>query len=151
MENEKKIFWTRFTLWVLFALIVPVAFLVWRFDLFRQVSKVSIGGWGLLAIIIVVVFFKTLLKYIKKGMPYSLTRQVLDGLVKVIIPLSALYAVLFAMQNSINYFLQALSVLIVSEAIAIPINPMPKWVNDNKKEDVESVLDLIIASREEKK
>ena len=78
-EHPKTVFWARFILWTILSCVLPFAFIVWRFDLFHTISKVQIGGWGLIAIIIVAVFVFTVIRYVKLALSakYSLIGQVL--------------------------------------------------------------------------
>ena len=55
-KEETTAFWVKFAFWCAFALVIPVGFIVWRFDLFRTISPVQFGGWGVLATIIIAVF-----------------------------------------------------------------------------------------------
>jgi len=64
-EHQRLVFWTRFALWTIFACVLPFIFIVWRFELFHTISKIRIGGWGLIAIVIVIAFFLSVVKYIK--------------------------------------------------------------------------------------
>lgn len=134
MNNEKKIFWIRFSLYVLFGWVIPVGFLIWRFNLFNKIDAISIGGWGIVCILFTAGFFIRLMKQVKKGLPYSLGSQVLEGYMKVVIPLLAATLCIYAVQNLIEQLIQFLIVLVISEAIAIPLNPFPKWIHDNHLE-----------------
>lgn len=136
--NSRKLFWIRFFIYILFGLIFPVVFLIWRFDLFKKISSVSIGGWGVVVIIIVFVFFVKMLKYIKKGLPYSFFTQCINGIVKVIVPLLATLLIIYLMRNCMDQLMQFLVVFIVCEFFAIPANPFPKWIHDNHLEEEEN-------------
>lgn len=131
-ENDsKKIFWIRFTIYILFGGVIPIAFLIWRFNLFTRIDKISIGGWGILAILFAAFFVIKLMKQAKKGMPFSIVKQTINGYSKVIIPLLAVVLVLYFTKDFIDQITQFLIVLIISEMIAIPANPFPKWERDN--------------------
>ena len=45
MKQSKKTFWIRLAFYVVFGGLAPGAFLIWRFDLFSEISSLSIGGW----------------------------------------------------------------------------------------------------------
>lgn len=136
--NDKKLFWARFGIYVLFGLIAPVLFLIWRFELFQKISSVSVGGWGVVAIVIIFVFFVKMLKYIKKGLPYSFFTQCINGIVKVIVPLFVALLIIYCMRNCMEQLIQFLVVLIVCEFVAVPANPFPKWIHDNHLEQEEN-------------
>lgn len=136
--NNKKIFWIRFFIYVLFGLIIPVTFLIIRFKLFQKISSISIGGWGIVVILIVFGFVVKMLKSIKKGLPFSLATQIISGYLKIVLPLLIAALVVNALKNCVNELIQFLVVLIICEAIAVPANPFPKWIHDNKLEEQEN-------------
>lgn len=150
--SERSKFWLRFALWATFACILPVGFIVWRYDLFTEVSSIQFGAWGVIAVIIVAAFAYTVFKYVKQGMAkWSMTKQVIMGIAKVMVPLLLLYFALDAIRDSIDLFMQALAIAIVSEAVAIPLNPMPKWAYEQSKGATEDALELVLGKREERK
>ena len=134
---EKKIFLARLILFTIFACVLPFSFIAWRYHIFTTLNSISLSGWGIIAIVIALVFIVYVARMLKRGMPYSMLTQRIGGLLKVTLPLVLLYVVVNAIKNQSEIFLQALLVVIISETIAIPINPFPKWLNDNqiKKED----------------
>ena len=69
---SRKEFWFRLGIYITFGAIIPFVFLVWRFKLFGKVSSISIGGWGVVAIVFVAIFFIKLFKAVKKGLPFTL-------------------------------------------------------------------------------
>lgn len=152
--TPKQIFWIRFVFWAVFACILPAAFIVYRFDLFSG-NKASIGGWGIFAILIVAVFIISLLNYIRKGLPYSMTSQCIKGFCKVILPLLAVLLIVWCIRNNLDAFIQSIGCVIVCETIAVPINPMPKWIHDNMSEEeqkkFENITDIVFDKWFEKK
>jgi len=151
-DTEKKAklkeFWIKFALWTLFACLLPIIFIVWRYDLFTKATSIQFGGWGLLAIVILCVFVFAILRYVGKAFSrWSMTKQVILGIAKIIVPLVALYAALYSIRNSIDLFLQALAVVIACETIAIPINPFPKWVYEQTQGQTEDIIDYALAKR----
>ena len=138
MNDKKALFWTRFGIYVLFQIVVPITFLVWRFKLFQKISTVSIGGWGIVVIILVTAFFVSMIKYVKKGLPFSFLTQCLNGIMKTIIPLIAIAFILNWLKGSINELSQFVIVYILCQIIAIPANPFPKWIHDNNLQHEEN-------------
>lgn len=133
-KMSKKMFWFRFLLFMFFAFIIPFTFLVWRFKLFSKVSKLSIGGWGVIAIVFVAVFFTILIKYVRKGLPFCMLSQILEGICKVLIPIFTALLIVDVMKNSMEQMFQFLYILFFSEMIAIVVNPFPRWIHENKIE-----------------
>lgn len=164
MEEEKKPFWTdkkkfwvRLVTWIIFALVLPVLFIILRFDIFHKTPVIAFGFWGYFAIGIILVFIISMLKYVCRAMPFSMAAQCISGFAKIILPLGILWLVAFYLKENLSVFLQSLGVVIVLEAIAIPINPMPKWIHENLTEEqqkrVSSIIDLALEkyfSRKEK-
>lgn len=138
MNDKKALFWTRFGIYVLFQIVIPITFLVWRFKLFQKISTVSIGGWGIVVIILVTAFFVSMIKYVKKGLPFSFLTQCLNGIMKTIIPLIAVAFILNWLKGSINELSQFIIVYILCQIIAIPANPFPKWIHDNNLQHEEN-------------
>lgn len=144
MTTERKIFIARAIAWALFACVLPVLFIGWRYDLFRVVSNVQFGGWGLIAVVMIFAFLTVFARYLKSGFPeWSMTKQIVSGVAKILIPLGALLAICVSIRSSLDYFIQALSCTLMCEAIAIPLNPFPKWVWDKSQGRFESSLDYL--------
>lgn len=142
-DNEKKIFWAKAIIWSVFAWIIPVCFIGWRFDIFSKASSFSLSGWGLIAVVITFIFALTVVKYIKAGFKeWSFVKQIIMGVVKIIIPLGALLGICIAIKTNIEVFIQALGVVLFSEGIAIFVNPFPKWVWEKSEGRFESAMDF---------
>ena len=135
-EHPKTVFWSRFVLWTIFACGLPFAFIVWRFQLFHTISKIQIGGWGVIAIVILACFVITVIKYIKIALSnhYSFVGQCLTGFCKVIVPLLAFFAILYYLKSQIDLMLQVIGCVIICELVAIPMNPLPKWAYECQKD-----------------
>lgn len=148
--TDRQRFWLMFALWSAFSCVIPVAYIVWRYDLFTEVSRIQFGGWGLVAVVIVAAFAYAVLKYVKRGMAkWSMAKQVIAGIMKVIVPLLALFFAIKAIQDSIDAFLQALGAVIACEAVAIPLNPLPKWAYEQSRGATEDAIEVILGKRKE--
>lgn len=143
-SKDKKIFIARVILFTIFACVLPFIYISLRYELFTKVSKVQVGGWGCIAIIMVLIFVFYVAKMVKKGIPYSMVTQCITGFCKVIVPLLMLYVFVYNIKESADLFLNVLLITIVCEAIAVPINPFPKWLEDHKKSEQDTLADLII-------
>ena len=132
---NRKMFWTRLSIYLLFGLIVPLMFLLWKFDFFQTVSEgTKLSGWGTFAIIFIFIFFLRLMKSVRKGLPFSYWTQVLDGVTKVIIPLIICTVIINFMKNFMDEFSQFLICLIFCEIVAVFANPMKEWAHDKNIE-----------------
>lgn len=147
-KREKEIFIIRVALFTIFACILPFVFIAWRYDIFRVVNetdtRVSLSGWGFLAIIIVFFFIRYCMNVLKRTIPFSMTYQILNGIIKIIMPLILLLFIVNALENSIHLFKQALIVTIICEGVAIPINPFPKYMHDKGIEYYDGLTDMFI-------
>lgn len=128
-------FWARFVLWSLCACILPFVFIVWRFKLFHTISQIQIGGWGVIAIVIVAVFIFTIIRYVRLALSakYSLIAQCLNGFCKVVLPLLIVLLILWNIKSNIDLFIQVMGCVTICETVAIPINPLPKWAYEKQK------------------
>lgn len=143
MSKEKKVFLIRFFLFVIFGCVLPFVFIAWRYQIFKY-DKMSITGWGFIAIVIVFFFILYLLNMLKKGMPYSMFTQCISGFSKVILPLLLLFFIVNGIKDNIDAFIQALLVTILCECVAIPINPLPKYVHDHQIKEKEDSMDTFL-------
>ena len=146
-EHPKTVFSIRFVLWVTCAAALPFAFIAWRYGIFTNDSKISLTDWGFVAIIILVVFASTLIKYIYKGLKPGMAKQCIFGFASIILPLAVLYLLITSIEDSINLFKQALGCAILCEAIGIPLNPFPAWIakrqSENEREKAETMSDIL--------
>ena len=143
---SKKMFWIRLSLYILIGGIIPFTFLTIRFNLFSKVSKLSIGGWGLLAVLFVAIFFIKMLKAIRKGLPFSFGTQIIEGMFKITIPLTVATLIIFLMRNSVEELFYFFCLLVFCETIAMAANPIPQWAHENKIEEQESSAKRILSS-----
>lgn len=145
-KMSKKEFWSRFSSYVVFGAILPFTFLAWRFNLFSKVNKLSIGGWGVLGIIVVAAFFISMIKAIKKGLPYSYGVQVLGVIAKISIPILLAFSFAYLFQDIMTELTQFLGVLFICETIAGFVNPLPQWAHENKIKEEENNLKTMLKS-----
>lgn len=143
--KERKKFIARAAAWAMFSCVLPVVFIGWRYDLFgKKASSLSLTGWGMFAIIIITVFVYVVVKYIRAGFPdWSMAKQIISGIIKVLLPIGAILALCAGIRVNMDYFIQALSCVLICEAIAIPINPFPEWVWNKSQGKFESAVDYI--------
>lgn len=147
-NNEKRVFIARVILFTLFGCVLPFTFIAWRYQIFRG-TQIALTGWGFIAILIVFFFVMYCLKVLQNSIPFSMTYQILNGFIKVILPLILVLCVVNALQDSIQIFKQALMVTIICEAIAIIVNPFPKFMHDRGIERVENLMDIFFKKKKE--
>lgn len=145
-NHPKTVFMTRFVIWTAFAAGLPFAFIAWRYQIFTPTTQMRLTGWGFVAILILVAFVATLIRYVYKGLKPGLGKQCIAGFVKVVLPLCIVYLLVNSIESTIHLFKQALGCVILCETAAIPFNPFPAWLEKRRKEDkisdAESVADV---------
>ena len=138
LTKERKIFIGRLTAYVIFGALIPFFFLVWRFNLFQPTTKLSVGGWGIVAVLFITIFFAKLLKQVGRGMEFSVFLQTVEGYSRVVLPLIAAILCIYCARDYLKEIMQFLGVVAICEAIAIPCNPLPAWINSKNIEKEES-------------
>ena len=133
-SHPKTVFTIRLILWAAFSAILPFIFIAWRYGIFKSTSKISLSGWGIIGVIILVVFIITLVAYLYKGMKPGLAKQCIGGFVKIILPLVILLLFVVEIKNHIQVTYQALSCVIICELVGIPLNPFPDWLEKRRVE-----------------
>ena len=149
-SKDKKVFIARVILFCIFGCILPFVFIAWRFQIFSNGGGVSLTGWGVIGILIVFFFILYCLKILKNSIPFSMTYQILSGTIKVILPLILLLLLVNALEDSIRQFKQVLIIVIGCEAIAIVVNPFPKYMHDKGIEKAENLMDMFITKFKKK-
>ena len=134
-NHPKLVFWSRFVLWLICALGLPIAFIIWKFELFQVVSKLNISGWGILVILLVLIVVFIIVRYVRLilNAKYTFVGQCLNGFCKVILPLLAALLIFYNTRNNIDLLIQVLSAILLCETMAVPLNPFPKLVYDKQK------------------
>lgn len=150
-KKERNIFVIRVCLYVLFGLILPSAFIVWRYDLFKVVSKVNIGGWSLVLGLIILIFSIITLRYILHNKEYSYVKQIIKGVCYLILPLLFAIYVLYSVRETINQLIQVLGFITISETLAIIVNPLEEWAYKKSLGQQETFINYVFDKREQKK
>lgn len=99
-------------------------------------KPVVIGGWGIVAILFITIFFFKTLKAIRKGMIFSVWTRVIDAITKVFIPLLIAIVVVNFVGSIQKELFQFLVVVFLLEIPATAINPIPRWTYENKIEEM---------------
>ena len=135
-------FWIRFAVWIILALAVPIGYLAFAYGLFTtsKGGDTCLTGWGTLAIVFSCVMLLVIVNQTKKGLRWgSMARQCIDG-VMALLPLLCAIMLLDSVKGNIESFERFLIVTLVCEAVAVPVNPLRKWAEQNNVEHVEGFL-----------
>jgi len=132
--------------------VAPIAYLVIRFSLFQTTTRLQVGLTGIVVIAIMLGVISVLIKFYLDGMKckYSLFKQILQGIIKLILPLLLLLVSLVWLGDNISILKEALYVIIPCELVAIIVNPLPKWCFDNNVDGMSEIADKVLNSRRKK-
>lgn len=85
-------------------------------------------------------------------------KQIVLGVAKIIVPLLVIYYIAYIIQQKLQAqlldlenLLQTLVVVIGCEAVAIPINPFPKFIYEETKGETFSLIDYTFQRYDERK
>lgn len=144
---DKKEFWVRFAIFFSVAFLAPMIYLTVRYHLFQPTTStsVNIGFWGVVVIGILCCSIAVLVKFYLEGMKtkWSWAKQIIEGFVKLILPLCFTLFVVIWLGDNITHIKEALYIIIPCEALAIIVNPLPKWAFDNNVEGVGNIAESI--------
>lgn len=141
----------RLVLFLLFSTIAPVTYMVVRFHLFQTTTKLQVGFAGIIVIGILIGIISVLIKFYLDGMKYkySIVKQILQGIIKLILPLTLLLTIFIWLGDNVYLVKEALYVFIPCELVAIVVNPLPKWCFDNNVEGISEIADKIFKKKNE--
>lgn len=135
--------WKKFTikliLWLIFVAVIPIMAIVDKYDLVKN-GTLKYTGWGIIVGVIAFVVIMVVLGYILKLIKWSMTKQVLTGVMIVIVPLIFLLILTDLITKNIENIKYILIVSIISEAIAIPINPFPRMIYEKNISDLKEAF-----------
>lgn len=164
-KQQKTKFWILMTLFVMFSLIIPITYLSIRFSLFSVVEfkAIRVSFWAIFLVLLILIILIVMIKYYLSGLKtkYSFFKKLLTGLVKFIIPLVMIILCVFLLKGKMleianatsemvepirigfNRVLEALSIITISELVAICVNPLPKWAFDNNVDGLGQIADKV--------
>ena len=134
-----KKFILRVLVWLVFVAVIPIVTIIDKYDMVKN-GTLKYTGWGIIVLAIITVVVMVMLGYYLKTMKWSMTKQVIAGVRNVIIPLGLLFIGAGLIASNIENIRYILIVSIISEAIAIPINPFPQWVYEKNITDIKEAL-----------
>lgn len=144
---DKKEFWIRFAIFFAVAFLTPMIYLTIRYNLFQSTTStsVNVGFWGVIVIGILFCAIAVLVKFYLEGMKtkWSWAKQIIEGFVKLILPLCFTLFVVIWLGDNITHIKEALYVIIPCEALAIIVNPLPKWAFDNNIDGIGNIAESV--------
>lgn len=125
--------------------LAPVVYLIVRFNLFQTKTMFQLNLWSVIAIIILGSVLSVIGYYCVAALKtkYYWWKQIVSGFVKVIVPLLIAYAGVSWLADNIKMLQEFLLITLACEAVAIVVNPFPKWCFDNNIEGLVEISDKI--------
>lgn len=145
--SEKGKFWIKMSITAVFGILIPLLYLIIRHNLFQTQIKITLGLWGLIAILFVALAITVLIKFYVSGLKtkWTLGKQIVEGFVKLIMPIAIFIVALNILKDYSNQLLEFCWVLIPCEIIAVIVNPLPKWAFDNNVEGLGEITDKVFS------
>lgn len=134
-----KNFTIRLILWLVFCAVIPIIAIAHKYDFVKE-GTTKYTGWAIIAGFIAFIAVMVGLRYILKLLKWSMTKQIISGVMLVIIPLVFLLVLTDLIASNIQNIKYILLVAIFSEFIAIPINPFPKMVYEKNIKDLKEAF-----------
>lgn len=134
-----KNFTVRLILWLLFVAVVPIITIVDKYDLVKN-GTLKYTGWGIIVGVILFVLIMVILGYVLKLMKWSMLKQMITGIMIVIVPLIFLFLLTDLIANHVANIKYILIVCLISEFIAIPLNPFPQMIYEKNIKDLREAL-----------
>lgn len=137
---SKKEFWIRFGIWFALAVLAPLGYIFFSYDIFVSAGSKKLSGWGIIAVCFACVMLMSIIHSAKKGMPNgSMPKQCLDGYT-LLLPILFIILLIEITKDKIQSFEEFLIFMVICEAVAVPINPMPKWAAENNMKTISTVV-----------
>ncbi len=130
--------------WFLFAVILPIIFINNKYHLFVKEDELRFTGWAIVGLLILFIGLYALCSYVISAysVKYRTWVKLLKGFQRILLPLILLFFVCGLINNNIDRIQTLLLEIIISEAIAIIINPFPYFVYKHKNADTREVYGL---------
>lgn len=141
MNKKKIIFIIRALLWFYFSLFLPICAITKNYDLVKP-NPFKYTGWAIICSIFLVISISAIFGYIIQSLRYSIYIQIFSGIKKILIPIIVMLLICTIIDKNIDKIMNILKICLISEAVAIPINPFPKWVYERKIKKFKEEINL---------
>ena len=130
--------------WLFFAVILPIIFINNKYHLFVKEDELRFTGWAIVGLLILFIGLYALCSYVISAysVKYRTWVKLLKGFQRILLPLILIFFVCGLINNNIDRIQTLLLEIIISEAIAIIINPFPYFVYKHKNADTREVYGL---------
>ena len=131
--------------WVFFAIILPIILINNKYHLFVKYNdEYKFTGWTLVALLVLFIGLYALCSYIidAYSVKYRTWVKILKGFQRIILPLLILFFMCNIISKNIADIENLILGIMISEAVAIIINPFPYFVYKHKNADTREVYGL---------
>lgn len=144
-KKERNKFIILFITFILFSIVAPCIYLIVRFNLFTQASKLQIGFWGFVVFGIIIVAINILANMYLEGLKtkWHIGKQIVSGFCRFILPMILVLLIITWLRDNLSYIVEALYVIIPCECVAIVVNPLPKWCFYNNVDGLGEIIDKV--------
>ena len=155
-ENEKKKmslkeYIIRLAIWAVVLLVPPLIYLEVNYGLFTNHTGYALSGWGVVGVTFGAITLLYVLNQIKGGFEKgSMLRQCVEGYIRIL-PMLAVIVVIHYAKTAMDKMEGFLVVVALCQIVAVPINPNPKWAEQNGTKTITDYLKAIFAKVTEKK
>jgi hypothetical protein len=149
--SDKKKFWVQVVLWFIFAYVIPASYMIYRYNLFQVMSKVNLSGGAILLGILTFSVLFVILKYVVLKGAYARWKYIVKMYTFLILPLGLCLYTLVCARDEISRLIEMLGCVVICEAIAIPINPLPDYAHEKSKGETSDMVALAFDKWERKK
>lgn len=153
-ETEKKKmslkeYLIRLAIWIVVLLVPPIVYLEVNYGLFTNKEGLALSGWGVVAVAFGAIMLIYVLNQIKDGFEKgSMLRQCVEGYIRLL-PMLAVIVIVHYAKASIGKLEGFLVVVALCQVIAVPINPNPKWAEQNGSKTITECLKTIFHKAKE--
>lgn len=144
-KKERNKFIILFITFILFSVVAPCIYLIVRFNLFTQASKLQIGFWGFVVFGIILIAVNILANMYLEGLKtkWHIAKQIVSGMCRFILPMVLVLLIITWLRDNLSYIIEALYVIIPCECVAIVVNPLPKWCFYNNVDGLGEIVDKV--------
>ena len=131
--------------WFFLAVILPIIFINNKYHLFiKGDDTLKFTGWAIVGLLILFVGLYALCSYIidAYSVKYRTWVKLLKGFQRIILPLLIIFFMVGLVDANLEKIQTLLIEIIISEALAIIINPFPYFIYKHKNADTREVYGL---------
>jgi hypothetical protein len=134
-KHPKILFTIRLFVWSVLTIGVPVFVILQQYAFFKEYQSftLKVSGWGIIILLLFASFLIYILKTVADAINNPILKQTINGLVKITLPLAVIFLLTGIIVSNIDKIRIILLISLVSTTVALPINPLPEYLYNQKK------------------